>query len=389
MRVSLSTWGRFHLFHLARHLQRVDALERVFSTYPAFKLRGEGIRSDRLFTSAAIETLLRAKERFGLRLPALDPFLEEAKVRQFDRFVQRHWVRPDIYIALSGSGAVNGPRAQAEGARYICDRGSTHIVHGDEILREEFARYGLPFRGSHPPFIERELQEYAAADLIAVPSTFAAETYVRHGIPRAKLFVNSYGASLDRFSRVGDPDPAHFTMLFVGAARLRKGFGDLLDAFRRLDHPRKRLWVIGDVLPETRTLIDAHGGDDISFLGIVPNDRLSHYYSRADALVLPSIEDGFGMVMAEALACGCPVIASTNTGAREIFDHGVGGFVVPIRDPAAIAERLAQLAQTPGLRDEMGAAGQQRIRQIGGWASYGERYVARCRALLQPAAVAA
>lgn len=389
MRISLSTWGRFHLFHLARKLQQIGALERVFSTYPKFKLRHEGIDPARLFTDDALETLLRAKERFGLRLPALDEKIEAAKVKRFDRFVHRHWVQPDIYIALSGSGSVNGPRAQANGVRYICDRGSTHIADADELLRDEFARYGVPYRGTSRHMVERELQEYAAADLVVVPSTFAAESYVRQGVPRSKLFVNPYGASLDRFGRVGDPDPGHFTLLFVGAASVRKGFGYLLEAFRRLDHPGKRLWVIGAVLPETRALVGAHGCEGVSFLGTVPNDQLSHYYSRADVMVLPSIEDGFGMVLAEALACGCPVIASTNTGGLEAFDEGIQGFVVPIRDPAAIVERLTQLAQTPGLRDAMGAAGQQRIRQIGGWDSYGERYVARCRALLQPTAAAA
>jgi glycosyltransferase involved in cell wall biosynthesis len=389
MRITVSTWGRFHLFHLARRLQRIDALERIFSTYPKFKLRDEGIQPHRLFTSAAIETLLRAKERLGIRLPALDAILEVAKVDQFDRFVRRHWVQPDIYIALSGSGGANGPRAQADGARYICDRGSTHIVHAEEVMREEFARYGLAFRGAHPSFVDRELQEYAAADLITVPSTYAAETYLQRGLPRAKLFVNPYGASLDRFSRVADPDPAHFTVLFVGAARLRKGFGHLLEAFRRFDHPRKRLWVVGDVLPETRTLIEAHGGDDIAFLGIVPNADLSPYYSSADVMVLPSIEEGLALVQAEALACGCPVIATPNSGSADLFENGVQGFIVPARDPATITERLAQIAQTPGLWEEMGAAGLQRIRQIGGWDSYGDRYIARCRELLQPIAAAA
>ena len=389
MRITLATWGRFHFFHLARQLLRHQALERIYSTYPRFKLRDEGIPADRLFTNGAAETLLRAKERLGLRLPSLDGHLEEAKVRIFDRFVRRNWVQPDIHIALSGAGGVNGPRAQAGGGRYICDRGSTHILHADEVLRDEFARYGLPFAASHPPFVERELQEYEAADLITVPSTFVAETYVRRGIPRAKLFVNPYGASLDRFAKVADPDPAYFTLLFVGAVRLRKGVGYLLEAFRRFDHPRKRMWVIGDILPETRALIAAHGGDDISFLGIVPNDRLSDHYSRADVMVLPSIEEGLALVQAEALACGCPVIATPNSGSQDLFEDGVEGFIVPARDPAAIVQRLTQLAETPGLRGAMGAAGRQRIRQIGGWDSYGDRYFARCQSLLHPAAAAA
>lgn len=389
MRIILSTWARFHLFHLARELARRGMLERVFSTYPRFKLRDEGIAPDRLFTDPAIELLLRAKERAGLRWPAVDRRLEHAKVLAFDRFVRRHWVRPDVYIALSGSGGVNGPRAQAEGAAYICDRGSTHILHADEMMQAECARYGQRFRPSYAPFVERELREYEAADLLVVPSSFVADTFVRRGVPRTKLFVNPYGASLDRFTRVADPDPARFTVLSVGGARLRKGFGDLLDAFARLSHPGKRLVVVGDVLPEVKPLLAAYASDDVILHGPVPHARLNELYSRADVLVLPSLEEGLALVQAEALACGCPVIATPNAGAEDLFEDGVQGFIVAPRDPAAIARRLQQLADTPDLGPTLGAAGRERIKRIGGWDNYSDRYIERCRTLIQTPALAA
>ena len=386
MRIALATWGRFHLFHLARQLERHGAFERIYSTYPRFKLRDEGLAQEKILTFSLLETFLRGKERFSLRWPWLDQRLEHAKVLGFDHFVRRHWTRPDIFVALSGAGAVNGLRAQADGIRYICDRGSTHIVHADDVLRSEYTRYGLPFRPTYAKFIERELREYDAADLITVPSSFVADTYVRHGVPRDKLFVNPYGASLDRFKRVADPDPAHFTILSVGGARVRKGFGDLLEAFRRLKHPRKRLWVVGAVLPEVRSLLASHSGDDISFHGLVPNAELADLYSRADVMVLPSVEEGLALVQAEALACGCPVISTPNSGAEDLFEDRVQGFIVPPRDPTAIAARLQQLADTPGLAVTLGAAGQERIRGIGGWDSYGDRYVERCRQLMQKTA---
>ena len=66
--------------------------------------------------------------------------------------------------------------------------------------------------------------------------------------------------------------------------------------------------------------------------------------SSSHVLVLPSVEEGLALVQAQAMACGCPLISSTNTGGEDLFSDGVEGFLVPIRSPEAIAERLQQLA---------------------------------------------
>lgn len=78
------------------------------------------------------------------------------------------------------------------------------------------------------------------------------------------------------------------------------------------------------------------------------------------------------MVMAEAMACGCPVIATTNTGGPDLFQDGLEGFIVPIRDASAIAERMQWLADDPARQQQMSAAGLERIKYLGGWDTYGD-----------------
>ena len=80
------------------------------------------------------------------------------------------------------------------------------------------------------------------------------------------------------------------------------------------------------------------------------------------------------MVMAEAMACGCPVIASVNTGAADLFSYGREGFIVPVRDSGAICDCLTRLADEPDLRDRMSAAAIERVTSVGGWSSYGDAY---------------
>ena len=97
--------------------------------------------------------------------------------------------------------------------------------------------------------------------------------------------------------------------------------------------------------------------------------------SRSHVFVLPSIEDGFGMVLVEALACGCPVIGTTHTGLPDLVEEGREGFVVPIRDSLALADRMERLCQDPSRRQRMGAAALERVSQIGGWNDYGNSFV--------------
>ena len=84
--------------------------------------------------------------------------------------------------------------------------------------------------------------------------------------------------------------------------------------------------------------------------------------SSSHVMVLPSIEEGLALVQAQAMACGCPLISSVHTGGEDLFQDGVEGFLVPIRSPEAIHDRLAQLASDPDLRQRISDAGQLRIR---------------------------
>jgi alpha-maltose-1-phosphate synthase len=122
---------------------------------------------------------------------------------------------------------------------------------------------------------------------------------------------------------------------------------------------------------------------DIKVFGHMPQTELKNIMSLSHVLVLPSVQDGFGMVMAQAMACGCPVIASTNTGGEDLFTHGDEGFIVPIRDVKALTERLQQLADNPDQRAKMAERALARVQTLGGWQGYGEKAMAIYAEVLQ------
>jgi glycosyltransferase involved in cell wall biosynthesis len=103
--------------------------------------------------------------------------------------------------------------------------------------------------------------------------------------------------------------------------------------------------------------------------------------SRSHVMILPSVEEGLALVQAEAMACGCPVIGTDHTGATDLFEDGIEGFILPIRRADMIAQRLQQLAGDPSRRARMSAACLARVRRIGGWHDYGARAVATYQSL--------
>jgi glycosyltransferase involved in cell wall biosynthesis len=94
--------------------------------------------------------------------------------------------------------------------------------------------------------------------------------------------------------------------------------------------------------------------------------------SEAHVTILPSVEDGFGMVLAEAMACGSPVISTVNTGGFDLYEDGKEGFILPIRDSDAICMAMEKLAGDPALQQSMGAAAIAKMQHLGGWRQFGD-----------------
>jgi glycosyltransferase involved in cell wall biosynthesis len=151
---------------------------------------------------------------------------------------------------------------------------------------------------------------------------------------------------------------------------LRKGIPYLLEAVAGLRQLGCELWLIGSVDDQIKPILARYEGL-YRYLGVIPRARLPWYYSQCSVLVLPSIEDGLGAVQVQAMACGLPVIATANTGAEDLFTHGVEGFVLPIRSREAIRERLVYLRERPEKQRQMATAALQKARSWGGWSAYG------------------
>ena len=378
MKIALSTPGKFHTFDLARELYARNALAAVFTGYPNFKLKNENVPQEMIRTYPWLQSSYMAFPWKHYMPHSVIQQWEHLTATTFGNWVAKRLPECDLYVGLSGSSLPAGKKAHQQGAAYVCDRGSVHIRVQNQLLREEHAMWDIPFAGIDPRTIEREEAEYAEADIITVPSIFAYRSFVKQGISAEKLRLLPYGVNVSRFQPVAEPATDQFDVLFVGAMSLQKGIQYLVPAYQKISHPNKSLTFVGAPSQELIQMLKLRNlwSADTKVLGHVPQTELKNIMSRSHVLVLPSVQDGFGMVMAQAMACACPIIASRNTGAEDLFKDGDEGFVVPIRDVNALAERLQQLADKPKERAAMGKRALTRVQALGGWNSYGEKAMA-------------
>jgi glycosyltransferase involved in cell wall biosynthesis len=382
MKVVQITPGRFHHFDLARQMESHGVLHRVFTGYPSWKLREHneyaGIARSKVETFPWVTVPYFALGALARKIKNLSSCVDRLgwiSLEALDHYASSRLSDSDVLVGQSGCGLRAGRIMKSHGGMYVCDRGSTHIRFLNETMREEYRRWEVPYTDILNSWIEKEEREYELADLITVPSQFAANTFLSNGLAKAKLRVIPYGVDLGKFRNSGQPDPGFFQVLFVGSVGLRKGIPYLLKAFSQMPSSiKKRLIVAGLGAPGIFDVIRKLdiNESEIQFMGHIPQAQLAKWMSRSNVLVLPSVEDGFGLVLAQALACGCPIIASTNTGALDLIEEGKEGFIVNVRDSRAITDRLVQLATQPELQDKMRAAALQRAKRIGGWDLYGQ-----------------
>jgi glycosyltransferase involved in cell wall biosynthesis len=378
MRLSNASYAYFGLF-LSQAMARLGHLETLYTNLPWTRLRSlprEKWRSQPLLGAP------NALSRLGMR--RLGESIQPATIKLFSSWVGWALGECDVFHCFSGFG-LEAFRAAREkfGALNIVERGSSHVRFQSDILVEEHARWGVPYGGISRWMIDREEAEYAMCDRITVQSSFAERTFLEQGVSREKIIKLPLGVDVKVFHPAPKVDSV-FRVLYAGHCTIRKGIPYFLEAIASLRLPNFEVVVNGSVGPDVKEMMGRHASD-YRFLGFQPLSRLHEIYSQASVLVLPTIEDGFAKVVTEAMACGVPVIATGNCGAPDVLEDGVEGFIVPIRDPAAIREKILYLYENRDVCEAMGRAALEKVRTVTSLDSYGVRAAAAYQAALDAA----
>lgn len=381
MKVDIAVYGRFHAFNLAKQLQEQNTLHRLITTYPTAKATEFGIDSNSIESLVYLEILSRSWAKLAPLLKT-DRNLQLFWLEWFDRDVSKRLRGEfDILVGWSGACFQSFRRAQELGAKTIVERGSTHMAYQARILEEEYDRWGMKFTATHPGVYEREIQSYTECDQISVPSLYVKRTFIEHGIPENKLIHVPYGTSLTEFYPVQKEDNI-FRVIHCGGITLRKGVAYLLQAFYELQLPNAELWLVGSLDPEMEPFLQKYQSPQIVLKGKQPQNKLRWFYSQCSVFCIASIEEGLAMVQLQAMACGLPIIHTTNTGGEDIVRDGVDGFCIPIRDIEAIKEKILFFYEHPDRLEEMGESALKRAKNSLSWHDYGKKILKLYSSLL-------
>jgi alpha-maltose-1-phosphate synthase len=291
----------------------------------------------------------------------------------------------DVFLFYSGAGLRTAKRLRETGVIRVVEAVNSHVEVQRQIMEEEHRRLGLPSPHFHTREVARRVEEYQIADAILCPSNFVKKSFEEKGFPAERILVVPYGIDLHASTIPVESNPKTFRVLYVGQISIRKGLRYLFEAFRALRHPKKELLIVGPTTYQTG-IEDMTPPDNTRFLGVLKGEELAQTYRQASIFVLPSIEEGLALVLGEALSYGLPVVATDNSGGADLFTNGQEGFLVPIRSPEAIAEKLQRLADEPTLRAKMSTAAQARAQTLNGWEATGQKLVQSLQTLTATAA---
>jgi len=316
----------------------------------------------------------------------------DAVIQDFDRFVARSLPALRTRDGLSAvyayeDGAVDTFRAaRTLGLKRIYDLPIAHWELGRRLMKEEGERLPgwAPTLGGglldSPAKLERKTEELALADLVVVASAFVRDSLPASAAHKACV-MSPFGSPPTWTGGWSEAalDPARpMRVLFAGSMGQRKGLADLLHAMRLLKGENIELRVMGAPLAE----LDFYQREYPGFIHEKgrPHAEVLALMRSCDVFCLPSIVEGRALVMQEAMSQGLPVVITPNTGGADLVVEGRTGFMVPIRSPERIAEKLAWLNQH---RPELVAMKAQSALHAAGysWQRYGETVVDAIRGL--------
>lgn len=334
----MSLHQKYHMLRLAEGLAARGNLDLIYSPYPKRMISSSyAIPNEKLKSLRCIGAARYLLAKMGNRA------LDEKIVFLFDALVARLLRRAPangIFHGLNVSCESSLRRAKQLGYITFLERSCPHEDFEYGLLKEEYRRLrNVPLRWSGAEAGVRMRHEYELADYIVVPSGYSQRSFLERGFPSEKILVVPLTAE-----KVGNPIPYRprpagtFRVLCVGGNFYRKGIFYLLKAWEALGLKDAELIIKGRLPEEFSDLLKIK---NVTFIrNRISNEDLINLYQKSHVFVLPSIDDGFGMVVAEAMATAMPVIITENVGIADSVENGKEGFVVPIRNADALAEKI-------------------------------------------------
>ena len=367
MKVAIVTLGRSHLINLARMLdQRADVEVTFYTMMPQSRCRKFGYNGkvvSLLFPIGLGEVIIG-------RIPKINPYKRSALRfrlrRSFDKMVAWRLKKCDVLIGLNGCAVESSKRAAKKyNAITICDQGSSHIKTQNAA---HYTYSDVPLSDWNTDYM---LRHYDAAQYLMTPSVYVTKSDIENGIEKKRLLYNPYGVNLEMFKPTPKPDDDSYDVIMVGSWWKHKGCDMLAEAC--INRLGVKLLHVGSIVD-----CELPNSPLFTHIDFVAEQDLPSYYARAKVFAMPSLDEGYGLVLLQAATCGLPLVGSSRTGTPDTaillgnaqdcitIDEplSVDTIAEAIRKGLEIAEKMPEGKRTP--------YGDQ-IKNIS-WKAYGDRW---------------
>ena len=292
------------------------------------------------------------------------PFSWESVYEGVDRFVARRLERArgefglDWVYGYEDAAFHTFKEAVRIGLRRAYDLPIAYWETSRRLISEERERLPewagtMPGARDSQAKLDRKTAELEMADIVVCPSQFVHDSLPPWCRERKRCVIAEFGSP----APVSEPDEVQrkkegpLRVLFAGSMSQRKGLADLFSAMKRVNRKDVELVVFGSPIAPMEFYRRQHSG--FIHEGPRPNHEVLRLMKSCDVLVLPSIVEGRALVQQEALMCGLPLIITPNTGGSDLIEEGKTGFLVPIRSPELLAEKIEWFADHRPQIEEM------------------------------------
>jgi glycosyltransferase involved in cell wall biosynthesis len=346
-----------HYFRLAEFLDKKKLLEKIISIYPKFKLKDYSISNNKI-KFLFFPFMVFCLRRF-LKIKLSNIFYSKV----FNTFCKIHIKKSEekkILIGLNGYCLDSIKSAKKKGFLTIVDRACPHINIQKQIIYNELDK--LPVLHSNKikkdyfdqKIVDQMLMEYDNCDLISVPSSFTIDSFKKFNFDK-KILLNQITPEkvlqINKSQNISDPS---FKIFSIGFNFIRKGFYYLIESMRLLENENIRLDLRTNIpsyldikkIPKNINLISSH----------ISKTDLEYYYNNSDLVILPSVDEGFGMVALEAMCLKKAVLVTKNVGMKDILTkylNNSNNYIIQPGDIDQLSRKIFELSKNKtNLRQE-------------------------------------
>lgn len=377
MNVTIIVGGRFHSFNLAEQLSTKNFLEKLITSYPKYYIKKNFKIENKLISSfPSKEILFRSLKKIDFIDQNFDIDLFTSNLFDTKASKNLDLKNTDILVGWSSFSLKSFELANRYSCKKVLERGSSHIEYQKTLLEEEYDLVGLKQNLPSIKIVDKEKKEYDLSDFICVSSNFSKNSFLEKGFNENKIIKIPYGVDLKNFFFSSEiVNDNQFNIICVGTISVRKGVIYLIKAFNELNLKNCKLTLIGEVEKGFEQILKPLLSEKINIIKPVSQNLLRTFYNQASVFITCSIEDGFGMVLLQAMACGLPVIATKNTGGSEIINDGEDGYIIPIRNKEKLKEKILFLYENKDYLSSMGKKAEQKAQNFFSWEDYGEKII--------------